>query len=215
MSDLSVRLLAAVLGNPETGCCGVTAFNSLHNSGVTPPALVTPELSNKISFVTPSHAKSISCEWQEQDCASKGNPAPESSDTDTWGDTEEERAAIVKHDGGISRAWAEGFARLDPGKTPAHVSPKEWLRFVDDCGHFLDAGLSEHAAALGWHSLDLFGCDRERSFAHLDHHVGLLWALNGRRIVELRRDKAIIETQSGTRETLKVVRATKAYRKAT
>ena len=29
-----------------------------------------------------------------------------------WGAAEEERAAIVEHDRGIPRAWAEGFARL-------------------------------------------------------------------------------------------------------
>jgi hypothetical protein len=29
-----------------------------------------------------------------------------------------ERAAIVEHDGAIPRAWAEGFARLDPNRPP-------------------------------------------------------------------------------------------------
>src|SRR5437764_5161270 len=28
----------------------------------------------------------------------------------TWGEAEEERAAIVQHDGDIERAWAQGFA---------------------------------------------------------------------------------------------------------
>ena len=37
----------------------------------------------------------------------------------TWGEAEEERAAIVEHDGNIPRAWAEGFARLDPDRPPA------------------------------------------------------------------------------------------------
>lgn len=36
-----------------------------------------------------------------------------------WGEAEEERAAIVEHDGNIPRAWAEGFARLDPDRRPA------------------------------------------------------------------------------------------------
>ena len=31
-----------------------------------------------------------------------------------WGEAEAERAAIVEYDGGLPRAWAEGFARLDP-----------------------------------------------------------------------------------------------------
>jgi hypothetical protein len=216
MSDLNSRLLAAVLVNPETGCCGVTALNSLHKSCVTPPAPVTPELSNEISFVTPSHAKSVSCGWQQQDCTkAKENLAPAPNDTDTWGDTEEERAAIVEHDGGIPRAWAEGFARLDPGKAPADVSPKEWLRFIDDCGCFLDAGWAARAAAFGWGSLDLFGCDRERSFARLGHHMGLLSVLSGGTIVELHRDKAIIETQSGARQTFNLAPASQVHCEAT
>ena len=31
-----------------------------------------------------------------------------------WGDAEDERAAIVEHEGGAPHEWAEGFARLDP-----------------------------------------------------------------------------------------------------
>jgi hypothetical protein len=212
MSDLNIRLLAAVLGNPETGCCGVTAFNSLHNSGVMPAALVTPELSNEIRFVTPLHAISVSCEGQEQDRTNaKGNPLPAPTDTDAWSDIEEERAAIFEYDGGMPRAWADGFARLDPGNAPADVPPKQWLRLIDDCGHFLDLGWAACAAAFGWRSLDLFGCHRERSFARLDQ----LWVLNGGTIVELHRDKAIIETQSGNRETFKVAPATEAHSEAT
>jgi len=30
-----------------------------------------------------------------------------------WGEVEQERTAIVGHDGKIPREWAEGFARLD------------------------------------------------------------------------------------------------------
>ena len=32
------------------------------------------------------------------------------------GETEEERVAIVEHDGGIPREWVEGFAQLDPDR---------------------------------------------------------------------------------------------------
>jgi hypothetical protein len=106
------------------------------------------------------------------------------------------RTAIIGCNGGAPRAWAEALARLDPGKPPADVPAKRWLRFVDDCGRFLDGGGAARAAALGWGPLDLSGCDRERPFARIDH-MDLVWLLNGAAVVEMHRDRAIIETQSG------------------
>jgi hypothetical protein len=118
---------------------------------------------------------------------------------DAWTDTQEERAAIVEHDGGALHAWAEGFRRLDLNKPPADVPPKRWLRFIDDCGRFLDGGWGARAAVLGWGPLDLFGCDRERPFARIDH-LGLIWLLNGGTVVELRRDLAMLKTEGGARQ---------------
>lgn len=123
--------------------------------------------------------------------AEQAIPAP-----NTWTDPEEERAAIAEYDGGAPRAWAEALARLDPNKPPGDVPPRRWLRFVDDCGRFLDGGWAARAAAFGWGPLDLFGCDRERPFARVDH-LGLLWLLNGGSVVELHRDRAILETERG------------------
>jgi hypothetical protein len=117
-----------------------------------------------------------------------------------WGDAEEERAAIIEYDGGAARAWGEGLARLDRGKPPSDVPLSRWRRFIDDCGRFLDHGWASHAKDLGWGPLDLFGCDRERPFARVDH-LGLLWLIKGGTIIELRRDRAIIETLGGARQT--------------
>jgi hypothetical protein len=100
---------------------------------------------------------------------------PDPADTkDIWTDAEEERATIVEYDGGAPRPWAEGFARLDPNNPPGDVPLRRWLRFIDDGGRFLDGGWVDTAAAFGWGPLDLFGCDRERPFARIDH-LGLLW----------------------------------------
>jgi hypothetical protein len=126
----------------------------------------------------------------------EGTPAP----TGAWTDAQEERAAIVEYDGGAPRAWAEALARLDPNSPPGDVPPQRWLRFIDDCGRFLDGGWADKAAASGWGPLDLFGCDRERPFARIDH-MGLLWLLKGGSIVELHRDRALIETERGARQT--------------
>jgi hypothetical protein len=123
---------------------------------------------------------------------------PEASTTQDG--TNEERAAIIEHDRGAPRSWSEGLARLDPNKPPGDIPPRRWLRFIDDCGHFLDTGWAERAATLGWGPLDLFGCDRERPFARVDH-LGLLWLRNGCSILELRRDRAILKTESGALQT--------------
>jgi hypothetical protein len=41
-----------------------------------------------------------------------------------FGEAEKERAAIIEYDGTTPRAWAEGFARLDPDRPPSNVPPR-------------------------------------------------------------------------------------------
>lgn len=127
-----------------------------------------------------------------------GNLATKTSPT--WSDAEEERAAIAEYDAGAPRLWAEALARLNPAQPPADVPPSRWLRFIDDCGEFLDAGWGDRAAVLGWHPLDLFGCDRGRPFARIDR-AGLLWLLNGGKLVALSQETAVVETSTGARQT--------------
>jgi hypothetical protein len=75
-----------------------------------------------------------------------------------------------------------------------------WRQFLADCTQFLGAGgWAERAAALGWDALTLFGCCRHRP---LDRPggAGLLWAINGGRLVELHRDWAVVElAENGSR----------------
>jgi hypothetical protein len=120
----------------------------------------------------------------------------------TWRDAKEKRAASIKHEGGIPRAWAGGFARLHPDRPPGDVPTKRWQQFIDDIGRFLDADWAEKAAALGWGPLDLFGCDRERPFARIDH-AGLLWLLDGDKLIELDRHRMVIERRTGARQTFR------------
>jgi hypothetical protein len=113
---------------------------------------------------------------------------------------DEERAALIEHEGGIPREWAEGFARLDPNRPPGDVPLRRWRTFVDDIGVFLDGRWAATAAALGWGPGELFGCDRDRPFARVDT-AGLLWLLNGDTLVALSSEIAVIERVTGARQT--------------
>jgi hypothetical protein len=115
----------------------------------------------------------------------------------TWDEAEEERAAVVQHKGNIVGAWAQGFARLHPDRLLRGVPTRRWLRLVDDIGLFLDSAFCVSAAALGWGPYDLFGCDGDRPFARIDQ-LGLLWLLNGGRLVALTSDTATIKTLNGS-----------------
>ena len=115
-------------------------------------------------------------------------------------------AANSEHNKLVDRAdngpkdWTEGFARLDPFAAPGDVPPMRWRRFVDDVRRFLDGPFCANAAALGWGALDLFGCDRDRPFARIDL-AGLLWLLNGDRLVVFAENTATIEMKTGARQT--------------
>jgi hypothetical protein len=109
---------------------------------------------------------------------------------------EDKRTQIIEYDSGTPRVWADALVRLDPACPPCDIPPKRWLLFIDDCGRFLDDGWAAHAARLGWGSLDLFGCDRTKPFARVNR-AGLLWLLDGRKLLALSADAAAIATASG------------------
>jgi hypothetical protein len=119
---------------------------------------------------------------------------------DTWTGAEEERAAVIEYDGGGRRPWAEALARLDPAKPLSDVPLDRWQQFIDDCGRFLDQGWANRAEALGWGPLDLFGCDRARPLSRYDG-MGLLWIIQGRRLVALTAETATIDTLTGSLQT--------------
>jgi hypothetical protein len=66
------------------------------------------------------------------------------------GGREDERAIAVELDGDVPRAWAEAPAGLDVSRPPLDVPPPRWVRFIDDCHHFLDSGGAKRAMELGW-----------------------------------------------------------------
>jgi hypothetical protein len=94
----------------------------------------------------------------------------------------------------IPFSWIEGVARLDYHRPPTDIPSHRWHQFLGDCNNFLASGnnWAECAAKLGWDALTLFGCRRHRPLVH-PGSAGLLWAINGGRLVELHRDWAVLE----------------------
>jgi hypothetical protein len=108
----------------------------------------------------------------------------------------------VKTDSGSARErrapipidWLQGLACLHPDRPPNDVPRPRWRQFVGDCRNFLSPSenWAERAARLGWDAIGLFGCAPKRPLDYLGS-AGLLWAINGGRLVELHRDWAVID----------------------
>jgi hypothetical protein len=82
----------------------------------------------------------------------------------------------------------------DPDRPPNTVPRHRWRQFVDDCKNFLSSSedWADRAAILGWDAMALFGCAPNRPLDYFGS-AGLLWAINGGRLVELHRDGAVID----------------------
>jgi hypothetical protein len=88
-------------------------------------------------------------------------------------------------------------------KPPALVPVERWQRCVQDGSKFL-AIWGEQAEALGWTSADLFGLHTPPDKPHPTHNrlsrydcTGLCWALEGREVIALTADGAVIRTSTG------------------
>jgi hypothetical protein len=96
--------------------------------------------------------------------------------------------------GPIPIDWVQGVACLDPDRPPNDVPRLRWRQFVGDCKSFLSSpeNWAERGAGLGWDAMALFGCAPKRPLDYLGS-AGLLWVINGGRLLELHRDWAVID----------------------
>ena len=98
---------------------------------------------------------------------------------------------------GVPPAWTQGVCDLLAVARPAGWPESQWAALREDGFTFLRDHGAE-AAGLGWRLLDLFGVHPTRPLVRYDA-MGLVVLLNGKRIVELHHDRAIIEDHQGQR----------------
>jgi hypothetical protein len=98
------------------------------------------------------------------------------------------------------KEWHRGVRRLDVDRPLERVPLGRWQTFVTDAVRFLAGPFASQASALGWTALDLFGCNEACPFARLDQ-AGLIWLVNGDKLVALTTETAVIQTCTVARHT--------------
>jgi hypothetical protein len=96
--------------------------------------------------------------------------------------------------------WAEAAEGLNPSRPPQGVPQHRWAQFIEVTTTFLAGTWADKAKALGWTTLDLFGCDAQAPWARIDR-LGLIWLLSGRKLIALASDTATLQARSGSRLT--------------
>jgi hypothetical protein len=94
--------------------------------------------------------------------------------------------------------FAAAFEALER-RCPEYIEPDHWQRCIDDAQRFL-ADWGDKAATLGWTADELFGLHLPPAKPHPSYNrlsrydcTGLLWGLEGRRVVALSSDTAAVE----------------------
>ncbi|MEO5369305.1 MAG: hypothetical protein H7833_04440 [Magnetococcus sp. DMHC-1] len=133
--------------------------------------------------------------WMEPD-VDRPTFNPETFDPDAF----EERSAIVEHDGGIPKEWAEGLARLCVMPRPADIPAKQWQAIILAAGIFSDRW-AKQAAALGWTTEEVFGCSAKVPALGYGSR-GLVFSMGdpGSTLVAMDKDKATFRTKGGARQ---------------
>jgi hypothetical protein len=102
----------------------------------------------------------------------------------------------------VQRLLLPVLAALE-ARCPDRVPAERWQQAIEDGRCFL-ARWGDQAHALGWTARDLFGLltvpeHAKPSFNRLSRYdeIGLIWLLDGRRVVALTEDRAAIQSPSG------------------
>jgi hypothetical protein len=102
----------------------------------------------------------------------------------------------------VPRQWREGVARIQHHPTPPGVAQHLWEVFLNDCSAFLNSpdNWAARASSLGWNVLHVFGCNASRPSAY--GVAGLVWRINGGKIIQIHLDWAKIVLVGGAEKVI-------------
>jgi hypothetical protein len=91
--------------------------------------------------------------------------------------------------------WAAGVRSIVGKPCPITIEPKRWLHLQKDANRFVDEW-GRQAAALGWSTLDIFGCHATHPAYRYDA-MGLVWMISDAEIVAMGADVANLRRATG------------------
>lgn len=177
---------------------GMEVFRKGHNSSSENPIVATLELtSNKdeiLQYLRKNEALS-SNESQAQSAVHNIQDLLRNLNEDERMEFEE-RAAILEHEGGLPRIWAEAFVKLLLRSKPDNISKKRWQTIINQISLLLDVNSShlKNVIKYGWGIDDIFGCHRITPEQRYDG-MGLLMLLQDREIVEVKKDVIVLKQE--------------------
>jgi hypothetical protein len=95
----------------------------------------------------------------------------------------------------IPADWAAGVRVIVGKPCPITIEPKRWLHFQKDASRFVDEW-GRQAAALGWSTLDIFGCHATHPADRYDT-MGLVWMISDAEIVAMGAEVANLHRATG------------------
>jgi len=159
-----------------------------------------PDKTSSVSFVG---AHSMGFSWGESR-ASETDATSDMQNVISWGREKHSHGDRQNRQNLVAASFpfVGALDQLDR-ECPEYVATERWRQCLIDAQRFL-AAWGDKAAALGWAEADLFGLHTppakpHPSYSRLSRYdaLGLLWLLQGRRVVALSATIAAIESTSG------------------
>ncbi|MDO8397971.1 MAG: hypothetical protein Q7T45_09125 [Bradyrhizobium sp.] len=96
----------------------------------------------------------------------------------------------------IPTDWTSGLLGIAEKTCPITIEPKRWLRLQEDANRFV-ALWGRQAAALGWSTLDIFGCHPTHPANRYDS-MGLVWMIADAEVVAMGTEVVNLRKAAGT-----------------
>jgi hypothetical protein len=97
----------------------------------------------------------------------------------------------------IPTDWVAGLRAIAERPCPITIEPKRWRQFQGDANRFVDQW-GKQAAALGWSTLDIFGCHPTHPADRYDTTMGLVWMIADAEVVAMGAEVANLRKSTGT-----------------